>query len=38
VCVEHQAIVDALASGDVAKAEAKIDEHLDITLQILLRA
>jgi DNA-binding GntR family transcriptional regulator len=38
VCAEHQAIVDALASGDVAEAEAKIDEHLDITLQILLRA
>jgi DNA-binding GntR family transcriptional regulator len=38
VCAEHGAIVDALASGDVAQAEAKIDEHLDITLQILLRA
>jgi DNA-binding GntR family transcriptional regulator len=38
VCAEHQAIVDALDSGDLAMAEAKIDEHLDITLQILLRA
>jgi len=38
VCAEHQAIVDALESGDVALAHAKIDEHLDITLQILLRA
>jgi DNA-binding GntR family transcriptional regulator len=38
VCAEHQAIVDALESGDVALADAKIDEHLDVTLQILLRA
>ena len=38
VCAEHQAIVDALESGDVALAHAKIDEHLDVTLQILLRS
>jgi DNA-binding GntR family transcriptional regulator len=38
VCVEHAAIVDALASGDVDLAHAKIDEHLDVTLQTLLRA
>jgi DNA-binding GntR family transcriptional regulator len=38
VCVEHEAIVAALQSGDVALTHAKIDEHLDVTLQILLRA
>jgi DNA-binding GntR family transcriptional regulator len=38
VCQEHQAIVDALDNGDEALAHAKIDEHLEITLQILLRA
>jgi DNA-binding GntR family transcriptional regulator len=38
VCVEHTAIVDALAGGDVDVAHAKIDEHLDVTLQTLLRA
>jgi DNA-binding GntR family transcriptional regulator len=38
VCVEHEAIITALESGDVALAHAKIDEHLDVTLQILLRA
>lgn len=38
VCVEHRAIVDALEDGDVATAHARIDEHLEITLQILLRA
>ena len=37
VYAERQAIVDALESGDVALAHAKIDEHLDVTLQILLR-
>jgi DNA-binding GntR family transcriptional regulator len=38
VCVEHAAIVDALHSGDVDVAHARIDEHLDVTLQTLLRA
>ncbi|WP_280267124.1 GntR family transcriptional regulator [Nocardia wallacei] len=38
VCCEHQEIVDALAAGDEPLAHAKIDEHLEITLQILLRA
>lgn len=38
VCVEHQAIVDALADGDEQRAHLTIDEHLGVTLQILLRA
>ncbi|MEU7769169.1 GntR family transcriptional regulator [Nocardia sp. NPDC049190] len=38
VCGEHQAIIDALDGGDEVLAHAKIDEHLEITLQILLRA
>lgn len=38
VCSEHQAIVDALAAGDEARAHQMIDDHLGITLQILLRA
>ncbi|WP_216896824.1 GntR family transcriptional regulator [Nocardia alni] len=38
VCGEHQAIIDALEAGDAPLAHAKIDDHLEITLQILLRA
>ncbi|CAN5715963.1 GntR family transcriptional regulator [soil metagenome] len=38
VCSEHQAIVDALAAGDENLAHQMIDDHLGITLQILLRA
>lgn len=38
VCAEHEAIVTALESGDVARTHAALDEHLDITLQTLLRA
>lgn len=38
VCDEHQHIVDALERGDERLAHTKIDEHLEITLQILLRA
>jgi DNA-binding GntR family transcriptional regulator len=38
VCSEHQAIVDALAAGDEDLAHQMIDDHLGITLQILLRA
>ncbi|WP_083735558.1 GntR family transcriptional regulator [Mycobacterium sp. MS1601] len=38
VCTEHQTIVDALANGDEQLAHRAIDEHLQITLQILLRA
>ena len=38
VCSEHQAIVDALADGDEARAHRTITDHLRITLQILLRA
>ncbi|KIQ13789.1 GntR family transcriptional regulator [Rhodococcus sp. MEB064] len=37
VCTEHRAIVDALASGDPARAAAEIDAHLDVTMRILLR-
>jgi len=38
VCGEHRAIIDALDRRDERSAHAKIDEHLEITLQILLRA
>ena len=38
VCEEHRRIVDALAAGDVAEAHAAIDEHLQVTLRVLLAA
>ncbi|MEH3138700.1 MAG: GntR family transcriptional regulator [Mycobacterium kyogaense] len=38
VCSEHRGIVDALAAGDEHQAHRAIDEHLRITLQILLQA
>ncbi|GAA1672072.1 GntR family transcriptional regulator [Mycolicibacterium murale] len=38
VCSEHRRIVDALAGGDEHLAHRTIDEHLKITLQILLQA
>ncbi|MCW0212811.1 MAG: GntR family transcriptional regulator [Pseudonocardia sp.] len=38
VCTEHGRIVDALASGDEAAAHAAIDEHLELTLRVLLEA
>ncbi|TRW77550.1 GntR family transcriptional regulator [Mycolicibacterium sp. 018/SC-01/001] len=38
VCAEHLGIVDALADGDEHLAHRAIDEHLKITLQILLQA
>jgi DNA-binding GntR family transcriptional regulator len=38
VCTEHQAIIDALDAGDEALVHEKIDIHLEVTLQILLRA
>ncbi|KAA0022313.1 GntR family transcriptional regulator [Antrihabitans cavernicola] len=38
VCVEHQAIIDALDVGDEALVHEKINAHLEFTLQILLRA
>lgn len=37
VCAEHQDILDALTSGDAAKAQEAIDHHLAITRDILLR-
>ncbi|GAA0959082.1 GntR family transcriptional regulator [Kribbella koreensis] len=37
VLAEHQAIVDGLASGDPAKAEAAILRHLDTTGSILMQ-
>ncbi|MDX6282702.1 MAG: hypothetical protein QOH03_3773 [Kribbellaceae bacterium] len=37
VLAEHQAIVDGLASGDAAKAEAAILRHLDTTGSILMQ-
>jgi DNA-binding GntR family transcriptional regulator len=37
VCGEHERIVDALAEGDTARALAVIDDHIDRTLEILLR-
>ena len=38
VCAEHQAIIDALGAGDEDLVHAKIDAHLEVTLQTLLRA
>lgn len=38
VCTEHQAIVDALADGDEQLTHRAIEDHLLLTLQILLRA
>jgi DNA-binding GntR family transcriptional regulator len=38
VCTEHGRIVDALAAGDEAAAHAAIDEHLELTLRVLLEA
>ena len=38
VCSEHQAIIDALEAGDEGLVHEKIDSHLEVTLQILLRA
>jgi len=37
VCSEHQDILDALVSGDAAKAQEAIDHHLAVTRDILLR-
>jgi DNA-binding GntR family transcriptional regulator len=37
VCAEHQDILDALVSGDSAKAQKAIDHHLAVTRDILLR-
>ncbi|MFF5792390.1 GntR family transcriptional regulator [Paeniglutamicibacter sp. NPDC012692] len=37
VCAEHQDILDALASGDTAKANEAIGHHLAVTRDILLR-
>lgn len=38
VLAEHQAIVDALASGDPARAQEAIVNHLEATRRMLLRA
>nr|WP_271212356.1 GntR family transcriptional regulator [Rhodococcus wratislaviensis] len=38
VCAEHQAIIDALEAGDESLVHEKINTHLEVTLQILLRA
>jgi DNA-binding GntR family transcriptional regulator len=38
VLVEHEAIVQALAAGDAAKASAAITDHLQATLAVLLAA
>ncbi|WP_072805448.1 GntR family transcriptional regulator [Rhodococcoides yunnanense] len=38
VCAEHEAIVAALESGDEGDVHRAIDDHLEVTLQILLRA
>lgn len=38
VCTEHRVIVDALAAGDEASAHEAIDDHLEVTLGVLLRA
>lgn len=38
VCAEHQDILDALVSGDPAKAQHAIDHHLAVTRDILLRS
>jgi DNA-binding GntR family transcriptional regulator len=37
VCAEHQGILDALVSGDAARAQEAIDHHLAVTRDILLR-
>ncbi|MET1065054.1 MAG: GntR family transcriptional regulator [Arthrobacter sp.] len=37
VCAEHQSILDALVSGDAAKAQQAIDHHLAVTRDLLLR-
>ncbi len=37
VCAEHQDILDALVSGDAAKAQQAIDHHLAVTRDLLLR-
>ncbi|MBY6413067.1 GntR family transcriptional regulator [Rhodococcus sp. BP-252] len=38
VCTEHEAIVTALEGGDEGLVQRAIDDHLEVTLQILLRA
>ncbi|MGA9873936.1 MAG: FCD domain-containing protein [Rhodococcus sp. (in: high G+C Gram-positive bacteria)] len=38
VCTEHEAIVVALEKGDEGLVHRAIDDHLEVTLQILLRA
>ncbi|MDJ0393838.1 GntR family transcriptional regulator [Rhodococcus sp. G-MC3] len=38
VCTEHAAIVYALEAGDETVVHGAIDDHLEVTLQILLRA
>ncbi|GAA4537374.1 GntR family transcriptional regulator [Pseudonocardia xishanensis] len=38
VCAEHERIVTALAEGDEAAALAAIDDHLALTLRVLLEA
>lgn len=38
VCTEHRAIVEALAEGDEQRTHRAIEDHLGITLQVLLRA
>ena len=38
VCSEHEAILEALAAGDEPAATAAIDEHLALTLRVLLEA
>lgn len=37
VCAEHQGILDALMLGDTAEAQRKIDHHLEVTRDLLLR-
>ncbi|UVJ40336.1 GntR family transcriptional regulator [Arthrobacter sp. CJ23] len=38
VCDEHEMIMEALRRGDVAAAQAAIDDHLAVTLNVVLRA
>lgn len=38
VCSEHEAIVEALEAGDEDSVRGAIEDHLEVTLQILLRA
>jgi len=38
VCAEHQAIIDAFEVGDEGLVHEQINNHLEVTLQILLRA